>query len=189
MTGTTIIGLLGGVSPDAIIWLIVTAVIFAFYRQSLHVRWVHIGNKIPNVEPSFTDYDSPSAVVDVGFIFRVGASLVHSSPDRIERMLIHSVFEMTLFVKASAAYLRARCQGVYSCRKQIRSTIALADCLSSKRPGDSPHGQDGNATVFQSRLNRRAVSGNKIKVLKLHSFSFDSYSAYQGLFISHLRAF
>ena len=87
----SISGLFALGSPLAVLGIIGFVIVNSFNRILRRWRITHIGVKSLEGHPSFTDRDSPSAIVGIGWIPIIQRSLFHMSPDAVYTTISHSV--------------------------------------------------------------------------------------------------
>jgi hypothetical protein len=83
-TFSTVVCLLRGRSPTAILWCVWTIVVDAVKADTVALGfWPHISQKVLELAPATTDRYTPATVVGIGVVGRIVASLAHLYPRRI----------------------------------------------------------------------------------------------------------
>ena len=130
-SGPSVSTLRSSISPNAILRLIVSIVVFAF-KSKFGWAWSHIFKKISEVHPSRANRNSSTAPIFISSRFRIKTTALHVSPYIIftryfvaDTMAVFSFAKRCIFASsASATFANAAHQLIRS-HRQFCSAIAM----------------------------------------------------------------
>lgn len=130
--------------PYAILRRIARFIPESFQRITIRRSTAHISNKIPKGRPSFTDSNSPPAVVFIAWVRSVLAPLVNGLPCVIFRGVSESVFREASTYSLSAIATTGNIRPAKRCGPYVLLVSAITQAkpvgLTSSRKREIQHG-------------------------------------------------